>query len=92
LADLESIVSRIAADSPLVARQIKQKLQNRFLDAARAGARLRARSEFGSDIRVLHHKPWLIFFRVEDEALYILRVLHGAMHPKRLKAQTRKAP
>jgi plasmid stabilization system protein ParE len=89
LSDLETIVTRIALDSPDTARQLKQELESRFLDAARVGTRLRKRTEFGDDIRVLQHKPWMIFYCVKDNTVEILRVLHGAMHPKRLKAGTR---
>jgi plasmid stabilization system protein ParE len=88
LRDLELIVSRIALDSPQVARKIKTEMEDRFLDAAKVGSRLRKRSEFGEEIRVVRHKPWMIFFRVKIDSVIILRVLHGAMHPKRLKTGT----
>jgi toxin ParE1/3/4 len=91
LNDLEVIIRRIAADSPATARNIKNEIQTRFEDAARAGLKLRERTEFGIGVRVLQHKPWMIFFRVENQNVHILRVLHGAMHPKRLSAAAKSS-
>ena len=40
--------------------------------------RHRARDELGDGVRVISFRKYLLFYRVERETVFIVRVLHGA--------------
>ena len=78
-ADLEAIADLIAEDSPLRAITFVQELRAACLGLERNPARsqhISRRPHAGIRRRV--HGPYLIFYRVEDSQVTILRVLHGA--------------
>ncbi|NJR14035.1 MAG: type II toxin-antitoxin system RelE/ParE family toxin [Phyllobacteriaceae bacterium] len=84
--DIFDITDRIAADSLEAAHRLDMAFAERLNDLCATGAALRVRLEFGSDIRIAKFKSWLIFFRATPQSIIVFRVLHGAMHPKRIRA------
>lgn len=77
-ADLEEIGDRIAERNPARAVTYVQELRER---AHRVGEFPRAgppRPQWGEDIRIAVYGKYLIVYRVRDETVQILRVVHGA--------------
>lgn len=89
-ADLKALLRPIQAEDPMTASKLNEGFQATFRRLCTTGGSLRLRREFGTDIRVALFKPWMIFFRASDDEIVVLRVLHGAMHPKRISAATRE--
>jgi plasmid stabilization system protein ParE len=85
-----TITDRVARDSPDAAEALEQGFASRLEELCVSGGALLIRPEFGDAIRVAQFKFWLIFFRISDMDMIILRVLHGAMHPKRMRSATGK--
>ncbi|WAC25812.1 type II toxin-antitoxin system RelE/ParE family toxin [Ancylobacter sp. SL191] len=79
-ADLERIGDHIAADSPARALAFVRELR---AHAARIGATPEAYPLVprfaAAGIRRCVHGNYLIFFRVEADAVQIIHILHGAM-------------
>ena len=77
-ADLEDIGDRIAERNPARAvtyvRELRERV-NRIGEFPHAGP---PRPQWGEGIRIAVHGKYLIIYRVRDETVQILRVLHGA--------------
>lgn len=77
-ADLEGIGDRIAERNPARAVTYVRELRER---ATRIGEFPHAgppRPQWGEGIRVAVHGKYLIVYRVRDETVQVLRVVHGA--------------
>jgi toxin ParE1/3/4 len=76
--DLEGIGDRIAERDPARAvtyvRELRERA-NRVGEFPHAGP---PRPQWGEGIRIAVHGNYLIIYRVRDEAVQILRVVHGA--------------
>ncbi|MFC5343954.1 type II toxin-antitoxin system RelE/ParE family toxin [Brevundimonas staleyi] len=79
LADLEGAGDYIAADSPRRARTFVAELVAKAREIGRGPSRfpLVARYE-QSGVRRRVHGAYLIFYRIDADAVVILHVLHGA--------------
>lgn len=79
LDDLARIGDRIAADSPLRARSFARELREkaRQIGDMPRGFSLVPRYEH-SGIRRRAHGDYLIFYRIEDNRIAVLHILHGA--------------
>jgi toxin ParE1/3/4 len=76
--DLEGIGDRIAERNPARAVTYVRELRER---ARRIGEFPHAgppRPQWGEGIRIAVHGKYLIIYRVRDETVQVLRVLHGA--------------
>lgn len=74
-ADLEAIATFIAQDNLLQALQFVEELQDtcrRIADFPRRFPVLRG------DIRKALHGNYLIFFKIEEDVIYVIHILHGA--------------
>jgi toxin ParE1/3/4 len=89
--DVLAIADRVAIDSIEVADRLSASFADHFERLCASGGALRLRPEFGNSIRIANHQSWLIFFKATDSQIIILRVLHGAMHPKRLSAAAKSS-
>jgi plasmid stabilization system protein ParE len=79
-ADLEAIGDRIAQDGPARAATFVGELRERCLGLARFPRRFALVPRYGRHgIRHRVHGNYLIFYRVEEEAVVMVHVLHGAM-------------
>src|SRR5262245_15282791 len=79
-ADLEAIGDRIAADSPYRAETFVHELREACLTLTEMPLRFSVvprYSEIGIRRRV--HGNYLIFYRVSERSVQILRVVHGAI-------------
>ena len=77
-ADLEGIGDRIAQRNPARAVTYIQELRERCLrigDFPHAGP---PRPQWGTGIRIAVHGKYLIVYRVHNDAVQVLRVVHGA--------------
>ena len=84
-ADLEDIGDRIAQDSPRRAESFVEEVYDcclRLAGAPKAFPLLPRYEAAGLRRRV--HGNYLIFYRVEADRIFIVRVLHGAMDYERL--------
>jgi toxin ParE1/3/4 len=76
--DLDEIWFYIASDSPLNADRFLDELVTSVTEllsvAPLAG---RAREEFGTGLRSLPFHDYLIFYRVRDDDVDIVRIIHG---------------
>jgi toxin ParE1/3/4 len=77
VADLEQIGDRIALRNPARAVSFIQELRekaSKLGDFPHAGS---PRPQWGDDIRFELHGRYLIIYRVKEQAVQILRVVHG---------------
>ena len=78
--DLESIADRIALDNPDRALGFVRELRDCCLALARFPERFSLVPRYeGSGVRHRVHGNYLIFYRVENDAVVVIHVLHGAM-------------
>ncbi len=76
--DLEDIGDHIALQSPSRAVTFIRELRvraHRIGDFPHAGP---PRFHWGADVRIAIHGPYLLVYRVRDEMVQVLRVVHGA--------------
>jgi toxin ParE1/3/4 len=76
--DLREIGDWIAKDSPRRALTFVAELRDHAMRIATAPEALPRRDDLADGLRMAVHRPYLIFFRIEAEAVRIERVLHGA--------------
>jgi toxin ParE1/3/4 len=84
-ADLENIADYIAAQNPIRALSFVRELRDRcdaLADAPRAYPLVPRYEHFG--IRRRPHGNYLIFYRVDDETIEVVHILHGARDYQRL--------
>ncbi|HEX2763206.1 MAG TPA: type II toxin-antitoxin system RelE/ParE family toxin [Allosphingosinicella sp.] len=79
VADLEEIGDRIAADDPAAARRFVSGLTDRCLSLARHPLRFPVVRRIGDDaLRKLSWRGYLIFYRVGQKSVEIVRIAHGS--------------
>jgi plasmid stabilization system protein ParE len=84
-ADLEAIGDRIAEDDPARAASFVRELRERCLGLGRFPDRFPLVPRYERHgVRHRVHGNYLIFYRVEAEAVIVLHVLHGAMDYSRI--------
>lgn len=76
--DLDEIADYIAADSLRHALVFVRELRAHCARIAAAPLAWPARPELGAGIRSSSHGRYVIFFRVQQKQLLIVRILHGA--------------
>jgi len=77
-ADLEAVWSYVAADDPVAADDLLDRIMSivdMLADTPQAG---RIRSELGQGIRSYSTGNYLVLYRSDHGVLLILRVIHGA--------------
>jgi toxin ParE1/3/4 len=80
--DIESIFDYIAKDNPSAARKVLAAIEAEIERLSYFPWKSRKTDEEGIMARTLSRYPYIIFYRVERDALVILHVLHGARrHP-----------
>lgn len=78
--DLEGIPDHVAADNPPRALSFVLELRDSCLGLADLPLGFSiARRLVDNDIRRRVHGNYLIFYRVHDDKIEVLRILHGAM-------------
>lgn len=75
--DLISIWSRVAIDDMSAADRLLDKMEARWRLLATQPRSGRSREDLGPDIRQVVVGNYLVLYRLDDDALVILRVLHG---------------
>lgn len=76
--DLKEIVSYIASDSPSAAYDMHKKIGDHVDDLARFPKIGRPGRVEGTRELVIPHTPFIVAYRLSEQAVVILRVLHGA--------------
>lgn len=76
--DLGEIAMKIARRSPVAAHRYVDKIERRAQQLGELPGTGTPRPEWGADIRVARLGKYLIIHRIRDDAVQILRVLHGA--------------
>jgi toxin ParE1/3/4 len=76
--DLREISDWIAKDSPRRALTFVDELRDHATRIGNAPEALPRRDDLAEGLRMAVHRPYLIFFRIEADAVRIERVLHGA--------------
>ncbi|MSQ49444.1 MAG: type II toxin-antitoxin system RelE/ParE family toxin [Betaproteobacteria bacterium] len=77
--DLEGIGDYIAADNPRRAASFVEDLQRQCRKIARSPQMYRARPELADGMHSCAYGNYVIFFRILESALLVVRILHGAM-------------
>jgi toxin ParE1/3/4 len=83
-ADIKGIAETIGKDRPRSARRFffaAEKLMKRVLDFPELGGLYESNEEDFEGLRVLSikgFKTYLLFYRVHDDSVEVVRVLHGA--------------
>lgn len=79
LADLKAIGDHIASDNPRRARTFVAELIAKARDLGESPTRFPAVPRYeGSGVRRRVYGAYLIFFRIDPDAVVVLHVLHGA--------------
>ncbi len=75
---LAAIAEFISISSPVYAEQIVQRVAQRFEQACRFPESGRAVPEFDrADIRELIEPPYRLIYRIRDQSIEVVAVLHG---------------
>ncbi|MEJ2087281.1 MAG: type II toxin-antitoxin system RelE/ParE family toxin, partial [Gammaproteobacteria bacterium] len=82
--DLEEIADFIARDDPAKALSFVQELRAHCQSLVDIPEAYPIRPELGPGIRVAVHKSYLIIYRLVDEGVLVVRMLHGARQLVRL--------
>ncbi len=77
-ADLEEIYDYVAADNLAVAGRIVDRLTAQFVRLSDMPGIGRSRSELRPDLRSAAEGSYVVFYRIVDSEVQIVRVLHGA--------------
>lgn len=77
--DLTDIGLYIARDNPARAISFVQELRTQCRKIVQSPHSYRSRPELGKGIRSCAYGNYVIFFKIDDAVLRIIRVLHGAM-------------
>ena len=77
-ADLRDIALRIANDNPIRAFSYVDEIEARYHRIGEFPHAGPPRPQWGESIRIALHGRYVIVYRVRDEAVQILRVVHGA--------------
>ena len=77
-ADLEGIGDKIAERNAARAVTYVRELRERCLRIAEFPHAGPPRPQWGEDIRIAIHGKYVIVYRVRDETVEVLRVVHGA--------------
>jgi toxin ParE1/3/4 len=75
--DLEEIAEYIAQDSPRHAARLLRVLRAKMKEIAKQPELYRKRPELGPDARLAPVGPYVILFRIRQNAVRIERVVHG---------------
>ena len=81
LADLEEIILYIAQDSPAAALRMHDKIIEKAHGLAnfpKRGRLVPDKKMAAAGYRMLVIKPYIVFYRISDNSVFIYRVLHGA--------------
>ena len=81
LEDLEEIVLYIAQDNPVAALKMHDEIiakANNLSFFPKLGRLVPERKIAAAGYRMLIIKPYLVFYRMIDQTVFIYRVLHGA--------------
>lgn len=81
--DLAEILAYFESEGEAFRSKLNRDFFDRFNRLLTTGWALRLRPEYGIGVRVAKFKAWLVFFRLNEQSVIILRVLHGSAHPKR---------
>jgi toxin ParE1/3/4 len=76
--DLDEIYDYIANDKPGATRRRLKKTMDQFSALAKNPLTGQAREDIRLDLRSFSHGSYVIFFRLRQNYLEIVRVLHGA--------------
>ena len=76
--ELEAIGDHIAGDNPTHAERFIERLTGKFVALGRNPRIGRARPELRSDLRSFPYGAYLILYRVIDDGVEIVRVVHAA--------------
>ena len=76
--DLEEIWLFIAQDNPDAADRFIQIIVSRFASLASMPYVGRQRKDLGAQLRSLPVKSYVVFYRLKEDGVEIVRVLHGA--------------
>jgi toxin ParE1/3/4 len=82
--DFDIITEYIARHNPTRAITFVEEIRNEFRSIGRNPEGYRSRPETGADVRLAPFGKYLILFRVRDEAVQIIRVIHGARNLKKV--------
>src|SRR5438067_9012640 len=77
-ADLDEIWSYIAQDNPAAADKFISAFFTRFANLAAMPKMGRLREELSHDLRSFSAVRYVIFYRLKEDGVEIVRVLHGA--------------
>lgn len=77
LTDLESILAFVAKDRPLVASAVLKRIRDRCELIATHPELGQLRPEFPGDVRSFPVQRWIIFYRITQSAVEVVRVLDG---------------
>jgi plasmid stabilization system protein ParE len=82
-ADLDEIWTYIAQDDPRAADRTEQALHEAMEQLARMPGLGHHRADAGDRYRFWRVASYLIAYRVEDDVVHVVRVLHGARDIRR---------
>lgn len=76
--DLENIADQIAVDNPLRAKTFVEELLQKAKAIGHMPRAYPSRPDLGRDFRIAVHGNYVIVFRPLPNAVFVLRIVHGA--------------
>lgn len=76
--EIRGIGEYIARDNPERANSFIDELYARVREIAERPLSFPSRADLATDLRCALHRPYLIMFRIRDDTVDIVHVIHGA--------------
>lgn len=78
--DLIDLYKFLEDKNPVAGEQLVSAIERKIRDTARLGLTGVSRDWISSGLRAVNHKNRCIYFRVKENELRILRIVHGHQH------------
>jgi toxin ParE1/3/4 len=86
--DLDELEAYISSDNPAAAVRLLERLSKRFDVIADMPGIRRRRERYVRGARSIAECNYVIIYRVKNDAVEILRVVHGALDPERVMRES----
>jgi toxin ParE1/3/4 len=82
--DFEAIIDDLTLQSPEAAHQLNNHVTERLKQLSQLPHLGRPRSDIQPGLRGFLVRPYVLFYRIEDEEIVVVRILHGRRDLRRV--------
>jgi toxin ParE1/3/4 len=85
--DLTEILEYLEEHSPTAAEQLAETIDERCAMLGQLPLMGRSRDDLALGLRSIAIRPYVLFYRVTDESVQVIRILHGKRDMDRIMSQ-----